>query len=131
MLRIFYANKTQSQFSVNALVHHALNICSKSKLKKINRIKEILLDNGYPEDFVLIQLSNKIMQFSRPKRFGPDKCPVYLHWQGGTDSRREHPNRCQKLLWIRGFRECICVQTNAARKLERCSTCHSKEFRQL
>ena len=56
---------------VSTLVHRALKICSKSKLKEeINRIKEILLDNGYPEDFVLKQIS-KITQFSRPKRFWP------------------------------------------------------------
>ena len=61
------------------LVHRALKIRSKSKLKEeINRIKEILLDNGYPEDIVLKQISKKITQFSRPKRFGPDKCPAYL-----------------------------------------------------
>ena len=64
---------------VSTLVHRALMICSKSKLKgEINRIKEILLDNGYPEEFVLKQISKKITQFSNPKRFGPDKCPVYL-----------------------------------------------------
>ena len=64
---------------VSTLVHCALKICSKSKLKEeINRIKEILLDNGYPEDFVLKQISKKITQFSRPKQFGPDKCPFYL-----------------------------------------------------
>ena len=64
---------------VSTLVHRALKICSKSKLKEeINRIKEILLDNGYLEDFVLKQISKNITQFSRPKRFGPDKCPVYL-----------------------------------------------------
>ena len=64
---------------VSTLVHRALKICSKSKLKEeINRIKEILLDNAYPEDFALKQISKKITQFSRPKRFGPDKCPVYL-----------------------------------------------------
>ena len=41
---------------VSTLVHRALKICSKSKLKEeINRIKEILLDNGYPDDFVLKQ----------------------------------------------------------------------------
>ena len=64
---------------VSTLVYCALKICSKSKLKEeINRIKEILLDNEYPEDFVLKQISKKITQFSPPKRFGPDKCPVYL-----------------------------------------------------
>ena len=64
---------------MSTLVHRALKICSKSQLKEeINRIKEILLDNGYPENFVLEQISKKITQFSRPKRFSPDKCPVYL-----------------------------------------------------
>ena len=64
---------------VSTLVHRALKICSKSKLKEeINRIKEILLDNGYPEAFVLKQISKKTTQFSTPKRFGPNKCPVYL-----------------------------------------------------
>ena len=64
---------------MSTLVHRALKICSKSKLKEeINRIKEILLDNGYPEDFVPKQISKKTTQFSLPKRFGPDKCTVYL-----------------------------------------------------
>ena len=56
-----------------------MKICSKSKLKEeINRIKKILLDNGYPEAFVIKQISKKIAQFSTPKRFGPDKRPVYF-----------------------------------------------------
>ena len=64
---------------MSTLVHRALKICSKSKLKEeINRIKEILLNNEYLEDFVLKQISKKITQFSRPNRFGPNKCPVYL-----------------------------------------------------
>ena len=64
---------------VSTLVHRALKICSNSKLKEeIHRIKEILLDNGYPESFVLKQILRKIAQFSEPKRFGPEKCPVYL-----------------------------------------------------
>ena len=65
---------------VSTLVHRALKICSKSNVKEeMNRIKEILLDNGYPEASVLKQISKKITQFFIPKRFSPDKCPVYLH----------------------------------------------------
>ena len=64
---------------VSTLPLRALKICSKSKLKEeIDRIKGILLDNGYPEAFVLKQVFKKITQFSTPKRFGPDKCPFYL-----------------------------------------------------
>ena len=47
--------------------------------RRNDRIKEILWDNGYPEEFVLKQISKKITQFSRPKPPGTDnKCPVYL-----------------------------------------------------
>ena len=77
---------------VSTLVHCALKICSKIKLKEeINLIKEIFLDNGYPEDFVLKQISKKITQFSHPKRFDPDKCPVCLRV---TDTRKKLSNRC-------------------------------------
>ena len=56
---IFQNGKESEEFlirlnSLHLLVHRALTIWSKSKLKEeINRIKEILLDNGYPENFVL------------------------------------------------------------------------------
>ena len=54
-------------------------ICTKSKLnEEIKHIKNILLDNGYPESIIDCNISKKIAQFSTPKRFGPEKCPVYL-----------------------------------------------------
>ena len=57
----------------------ALMICTKSKLnEEIKHIKNILLDNGYPESIIDCNISKKIAQFSMPKRFGPEKCPVYL-----------------------------------------------------
>ena len=60
-------------------------ICTKSKLnEEIKHIKNILLDNGYPESIIDCNISKKIAQFSMPKRFGPEKCPVYLRvpWIG-------------------------------------------------
>ena len=57
---------------VSTLVHCALRICSKSKLKKgIDRLKEILLDNGYPEEFVLQQLSEKDQAIFMPHAVWP------------------------------------------------------------
>ena len=54
-------------------------ICTKSKLnEKIKNIKNILLDNGYPESIIDSNIFKKIAQFSMPKRFGREKCPVYL-----------------------------------------------------
>ena len=50
---------------IATLVHRALMICTKNKLKQeIDFIKKILLDNGYPEDIVLKHISKKIAQFS-------------------------------------------------------------------
>ena len=42
------------------------------------------MDNGYPESIIDCNISKKIAQFSMPKRFGPEKCPVYLRvpWIG-------------------------------------------------
>ena len=57
----------------------------KSKInEEIKHIKNILLDNGYPESIIDCNISKKIAQFSMPKRFGLEKCPVYLRipWIG-------------------------------------------------
>ena len=42
------------------------------------------MDNGYPESIIDSNISKKIAQFSMPKRFGLEKCPVYLRvpWIG-------------------------------------------------
>ena len=117
---------------VSTLVHCALKICSKSKLKEeINRIKEILLENGYPEAFVLKQISKKITQFYTPKRFGPDKCPVYLRVShtGKTlltleNNVRTIVENCYGSVTI----QTVCFKTDATCKSERCSTFPSAEF---
>ena len=60
-------------------------ISTKCRLnEKIEWIKKILLDNRYPKNFINAQIAKKIAQFSTLKRFGPEKCPVYLRvpWIG-------------------------------------------------
>ena len=48
-------------------------ICTKRRLSgEIERIKKILLDNGYPNNVVNPQIAKKIAQFSALKRFGPE-----------------------------------------------------------
>ena len=59
-------------------------ICTKRRLnEEIERIKMILLDNT--------QITKKIAQFSTLKRFGPEKCPVYLRvpWIGKPSTNLE------------------------------------------
>ena len=54
-------------------------ICTKRRYnREIERIKQILLDNGYPKNIINTQITKKMAQFSTLKRFGPEKCPVCL-----------------------------------------------------
>ena len=55
------------------------------------RIKKILLDNGYPKNVINTQITKKIAQFSTLKRFGPEKYPVYLRvpWIGKPSTNLE------------------------------------------
>ena len=63
---------------ISTLVHRALMICTKRRLNgEIEGIKK-LLDNGYPKNVINAQIAKKIARFSTLKRFGPEKCPVYL-----------------------------------------------------
>ena len=68
------------------------DIYKKQAKQEIDFIKNILLDNGYPEDIVLQQISKKIAQFSTAKPFGPEKCSVYLRapWIGSASQQLEH-----------------------------------------
>ena len=60
-------------------------ICTKHRInEEIERIKNILLKNGYPKNVVDAYFAEKIAQFFNVKRFGLEKCPVCLsiHWIG-------------------------------------------------
>ena len=58
---------------ISSSVHRALIICTKRRLNgEIERIKKILLDNGYPKNVINAQIAKKIAQFSTLKRFGPE-----------------------------------------------------------
>ena len=64
---------------IGTLVHRALVICSKSKpQQKLNSIRSILRQNGYPEGMINSTISKKIARFYQPVKEGPQKCPVYL-----------------------------------------------------
>ena len=74
----FNPNKQKTNL-ILTLILRALMICTKYKLnEEIKHIKNILLDNGYPESIIDSNISKKIAQFSMPKRFGSEKCLVNL-----------------------------------------------------
>ena len=67
-------------------------ICTKRRLnEEIERIKKTLLNNGYPKNIINTQITKKIAQFSTLKRFGLEKCPVYLRvlWIGKPSTNLE------------------------------------------
>ena len=71
-LGIFQSHQTKNKPYINLvltpgtndMIHRALMICTKSKLnEEIKRIKNILLDNGYPESIINSNISKKIASF--------------------------------------------------------------------
>ena len=64
-------------------------ICSKTKLdSELDKINQLLIDNGYPEHVLLSCIKEKLANISSERRFGPEKCPVYLRfpWIGNVSS---------------------------------------------
>lgn len=70
---------------VKCLTHRAAKICSPVHLPtELHKIKNIFLNNGYPEHVITACISNKLASLAAPRRFGPTKCPIYvrLPWKG-------------------------------------------------
>ena len=68
-------------------------ICSKTKLgPELDKIKQLLIENGYPTDVLLSCINQKLANFAAEKPFGPEKCPVYLKlpWIGNISSKFEN-----------------------------------------
>ena len=78
---------------IKTLVHRALMICSKTKLgSELDKIKQLLIEKGYPTDVLLSCINHKLANFAAEKKFGPEKCPVYLKlpWIGNVSSKFEN-----------------------------------------
>ena len=85
------ANKT--------LVHRAPMICSKNKLgSELDTIKRILIENGYPENVTSACIREKVATFVSNKRFGSEKCPVYLRIPWIGDISLNYENQIKKAI---------------------------------
>ena len=61
------------------LTHQAVAICSPERLQsELDKIKFILLNNGYPEHVIKSFMAMKMKQLHALPKFGPEKCTVYL-----------------------------------------------------
>ena len=88
-----FGPKTRKISLIKTLVHRALMICSKTKLgSELDKIKQLLIENGYPADVLLSCINQKVANFAAEKTFGPEKCPVYLKlpWIGNVSSKFEN-----------------------------------------
>ena len=68
-------------------------ICSKTKLgSELDRVKQLLIENGYPDDVLISCIKQQLTSFGAEKPCGPEKCPVYLKlpWIGNVSSRFEN-----------------------------------------
>ena len=74
------------------LTHRALAICSPEKYpSELDKIKFILLTNGYPEHVIKSFMTKKMKLFHALLKFGLEKCPFYLRlpWLGSVSIRFE------------------------------------------
>ena len=65
--------------------------CSKTKLgSELDRVKQLLIDNGYPDDVLISCIKQKLANFTAEKPCGPGKCRVYLKlpWVGHVSADR-------------------------------------------
>ena len=71
---IRWNSKTRKISLIKTLVHRALMICSKTKFgSELDKIKQLLIENGYPADILLSCINQKLANFAAEKMFGPEK----------------------------------------------------------
>ena len=80
------APKSRKLNLIRCLSYRALNFCCECKIdNELRAIRDIFIDNGYPEDVIDSNIKYMVTKFrDTNKVFGPLKCPVYfrLPWVG-------------------------------------------------
>ena len=87
-----FSSRKRKTNLILTLTHRALAICSPKRLpSELDKIKFILLSNGYPELVIKSFMAMKMKQFHALPKFGPEKCTVYLRlpWIGSVSTRFE------------------------------------------
>ena len=88
-----FSPKTRKISPIKTLVHRALMIHSKTKFgSELDKIKQLLIENGYLADLLLSCINQKLANFAAEKTRGPEKCLVYLKllWTGNVSSKFEN-----------------------------------------
>ena len=56
---------------------------------ELEKIRSILVANGYANHIITSTFSKKVRQFNQSSQHGPKKCPIYLHlsWLGNVSTK--------------------------------------------
>ena len=74
-----FCSKKRKVNLIKTLYHRAYRICSKELLhSEVERIKEILIKNGYPPDLIKRVIKSHHNNINQPRLFGPEKFPAIL-----------------------------------------------------
>ena len=109
-----FAPSTRQTNLIETLVHGALVICSPGKVRqKLDCIRSILKNNGYPETIIHSSISKKISRFQLLPKEGPKKCPVYLKlpWIGNISLKFEDRKKSNVQNCFRALDPCVIFLT--------------------
>ena len=67
---------------------------------KSEKLKISCGQNGYPEEVIISGIKKKFSNFHISKRFGPEKCPVYIKLETFSLNMKTNKINSQQSLWI-------------------------------
>ena len=74
-----YCSRRRKVGLIKTLFHRAHKLCSEEMFQtELNVIKDLLINNGYPNPLVEKVFKTEINRLKYIKPYGPDKCPVLL-----------------------------------------------------
>ena len=126
----------QRRVTTLTLTHQALAMCSPERLpSELDKIKSILLTNGYPERVFKLFMAMKMKQFHALPKFGPEKCPVYLRipWLGSVSTRFEKQVKSAVKQCFSAVEPRVVYSTNYASPCyqQGCTACFTEKQRDL
>ena len=69
-----FSPKSRKISLIKTLVHRTLMICSKTKLgSELDRVKQLLIENGYPDDVLIPCIKQKLANFAAVKPCDPEE----------------------------------------------------------
>ena len=116
------------------LTHRALAICSPKRLpSELDKIKFILLTNGYPEHIIKSFMAMKVKQFYSLPKLGREKCPVYLRfpWLGSVSTRFKKQVKSVVKQHFTAVEPSVVCQRASLSYQQRCTACFTEKQQDL